>query len=105
MEKAWNNYLKKSTTIVQRREDISESKPPVFMICPDPPFKTSFFTDLGMNDTMGAEKYFWVNPLMMQNIFKNDSYTTMDLYMKMSYQLELDMNIFVHRYFLEYVYF
>ena len=43
MEKAVENYMKKSTTIVERQEDIIEMKSPVFVLCPDPPFKTSFF--------------------------------------------------------------
>ena len=100
MEKAVETYLKRSTTVVQRQEK-SESKSPVLLICPDPPYKPSFFTDLGINETLGAEKYFWVNPFAYQGMFKNSSFTPMELYMNMSYHLEVDMNLFVFRFFTE----
>ena len=40
MEKAVRNYVKGSTTIVQRQEEIldSNSNSPVFVLCADPPF-------------------------------------------------------------------
>ena len=104
MEKAVENYLKGSTTIVQRQENISESKLPVLIICPDPPFKPSFFADLNISNTMGAEKYFWYNTVFYGDFFENSSFTPMDLYMNMSYQLQRDMNIFLHHYSVQYVF-
>ena len=103
MEKAVENYLKGSTTIVETQENISKPKSPIFMICPDPPFKPSFFTDLEINNTIGAEKYFWVATTFYGNLFENVSFTAMDLYMDMSYQLKTDMNIFLYHFSAQYV--
>ena len=100
MEKAVENYMKGSTTIVQRKENISEMKSPIFLICPEPPFKMSFFKDHGVNNTLAAEKYFWTNP-MYQRTFANETFMAMeamDLYMNMSYQLGIDMNIFLYHF-------
>ena len=94
MEKAVETYLKKSTTVVQRQEE-SLSKSPVLLMCPDPPYKPSFFTEFGINETLGAEKYFWANPPSYQSFFKNTPFTPMELYMNMSYHLEIDINIFL----------
>ena len=104
MDKAVRNYAKGSTTIVQRQEEIldSNSKSPVFVLCVDPPFKTSFFRDLGINKTNGAEKYFWAHP-MYENIFENRTFHAMDIYTDMSYHLEDDLNIFVYHFIPEYV--
>ena len=99
MEKAVENYMKSSTTIVQRQENTTKPVPPVFMICPDPPFKTSFFTDFGMKNTMGAEKYFWIQPMVITMFTKNSSFTAMDLYMKMSYQMGKDINVSIFQFF------
>ena len=107
MEKAVENYMKGSTTIVQRKENASKLKSPIFLICPEPPFKRSFFNKHGVNNTIGAEKYFWTNP-MYQNAFTNHTFMEMepmDLYMNMSYQLGLDMNISLYQLDYEYVYF
>ena len=101
MEEAVRNYTKKQTTIVQGKEDIDEIESPVFVICPDPPYKPSFFTEFGINETLGAEKYFWVNPYAYQGMFKNNSFAPIELYMNMSYNLEVDMNLFVFRFFIE----
>ena len=98
MEKAVENYLKGSTTIVETQENISKPKSPIFMICPDPPFKPSFFTDLEINNTIGAEKYFWVNTIFYGGLLENFSFTAMDLYMNMSYQLKTDINIFLYHF-------
>ena len=100
MEKAVENYLKGSTTIVETQENISEAKSPIFMICPDPPFKPSFFADLNISNTMGAEKYFWSHPYY-QSFFEKDSFVAIDFYMNMSYHLGLDMKMFLYDYIAE----
>ena len=103
MEKAVENYMKKSTTIVERPEEIIEMKSPVFVLCPDPPFKTSFFRDLDPNKTKGAENFFWVHP-MFHTIFDNKSVSAMEIYTNMSYQLGVDINMFLYHWIPEYVY-
>ena len=97
MEKAVENYRKSSTTIVQRQEEIYDPKSPVFVICPDPPFKTSFFRDLGVSNAKAADKYFWVHS-MFWDVFENNSFNAMEAYMNMSYKLELDWNIFLYHF-------
>ena len=90
MEPALKQYLKRSKTIAQSREiNDKPQKPPVLILCPYPPFKTSFFHDHGMNKSIGAEKYFWKLPQHWET-FKNSSHTAMDIYMNMSYKLGMD---------------
>ena len=57
-----------------------------------------FFTDLEINNTIGAEKYFWVNTILYGGLLENFSFTAMDLYMNMSYQLKTDINIFLYHF-------
>ena len=92
MEQALKQYSKKSTTIGQMREDIVDFKSPTYVACVDPPFKASFFISNGVNKTNGAEKYFWKVP-MNQKFLENTTYSAMDIYMNMSYQLGLDWKI------------
>ena len=97
MEPALKQYIKGSKTIAQTRANKDESQsPPVLIVCPYPPFKSSFFKDHGMDKSVGAEKYFWKSPHHWQN-FKNSSYTAMDIYMNMSYRLEMDWQIHLFR--------
>ena len=92
MEQALEQYGKKSTTIGQMRQNITEFKSPIYVACVDPPFKASFFRNNGVNETSGAVKYFW-----MQNYWKklleNTTYSALDIYMNMTYQLGSDWNI------------
>ena len=104
MEHALENYSKKRTTIVQSQKSIPQFKSPVFVVCSEPPYKTSFFRDHGRNSTEGAEKYFWSHPYY-QSFFEKDSFVAMDFYMNMSYQLGVDINIFLYQWITEYVYF
>lgn len=43
METALNQYAGKKTTISETNEEINQIESPNFVICLDPPFKTSFF--------------------------------------------------------------
>ena len=92
MEQALEQYGKKSTTIGQMRQNITKFKSPIYVACVDPPFKASFFRNNGVNETSGAAKYFW-----MQNYWKklleNTTYSALDIYMNMTYQLGSDWNI------------
>ena len=95
MEPALVQYDKKDKTIAQKRENISRPESPVLVLCPNPPFKKSFFEQFKKNKHPGAEKFFWAvssHWLMVENYPS----TAMDLYMNMSYQLGLDWNIFLY---------
>ena len=43
MKDAWQQYTKKSTTLAERRMNKPKLDAPVLILCPDPPFKPSFF--------------------------------------------------------------
>ena len=60
--------------------------------------------DLDSNNTKGAENFFWVHP-MFHTIFENKSVTAMEIYTNMSYQLGVDINMFLYHWIPEYVYF
>ena len=99
MKSALDQFIKGSTTIVQRRIEYAPD-PPVLIACPDPPFKTSFFKNHGLIEE-GSDKYFWVfhryRRLIFMNTyssFKNYS-SKLDLYMDMSFELGIDWKIFV----------
>ena len=94
MEPALVQYGKKRTTIAQMREDIDKFESPVFVACPDPPFKASFFNNYGVNDTSGAVKYFWIFP-PYQKLLGNNTSTAMDVYMNMTYQLGSEWQIYL----------
>ena len=92
LEPALNQYSKKDKTIAQKREDVTHPESPVLVLCPDPPFKKSYFKQFGKNKTVGAERYFWITPTSWKMV-ENYPSTAMDIYMNMSYQLGLDWNI------------
>ena len=92
MEPALKQYGKKSKTIAQKRENIAQPESPVLVLCPDPPFKTSFFKQFGGKKPSGAENFFWVSSLQWQMVANHPS-TALDIYMNMSYQLGTDWNI------------
>ena len=97
MEEAVSNYTKKQTTIVQGKEDIDEIKSPVFVICPDPPYKPSFFRGNGRNDTEAADKFFWALPYY-SDWFDENTFIAKDFYEKMTYQLESDLLLYMQVY-------
>lgn len=43
MQTALKQYGDKKTTISESKENVSQIESPDFVVCPDPPFKTSFF--------------------------------------------------------------
>ena len=93
LEPALNQYSKKDKTIAQKREDVTHPESPVLVLCPDPPFKKSYFKQFGKNKTVGAERYFWIQGPTSWKMVENYPSTAMDIYMNMSYQLGLDWNI------------
>ena len=92
MEPALSQYGKKDKTIAQKRENIAQPESPVLALCPDPPFKKSFFKQFGENKIVGAERYFWSVDVHWK-MLENYNFTAMDIYMNMSYQLGTDWNI------------
>ena len=92
LEPAIKQYHKKDKTIAQKRENIAHPESPVLVLCPDPPFKASFFEQFGLKKNPGAEQYFWVTYLHWPMV-ENHTSTAMDMYMNMSYQLGKDWNI------------
>ena len=92
MEPALVQYGRKDKTIAQKRENISQPESPVLVLCPDPPFKASFFKQFGLKKSPASEKYFWVMQMHWQMV-ENYTSTAMNFYMNMSYQLGSDWNI------------
>ena len=43
MKDAWNQYTKKSTTFAEAQINKTKLDAPVLVLCPDPPYKPSFF--------------------------------------------------------------
>ena len=91
MHTAVDQYYKEKTTMAQTRIDMSHLNPPVIVACADPPFKTSFFKELGFNKTGEMRKYFWIYRYW-KKLKKNFS-TEEEMYMKMSYHLGSDWRI------------
>ena len=94
MQTALEQYAHKKTTISESKEEMFQIKSPDFVVCLDPPFKTSFFKEHGMNKSSSAERFFWALPIHWQK-FENHfpDYDAIDIYMNMSYKLGLDWQI------------
>lgn len=89
MSTAIEQFTKGSTTISQTPKTLSKLQPPIFIFCPDPSFKISFFKNHNVTH-LGVEKYFWNFPVS-QKRFEN--YSAPDLYMKKSHHLGSDWKI------------
>ena len=89
MKTAIEQFTKGSTTISQTPKKLSKLELPVFMFCPDPPFKRSFFKNHNVTN-LGVEKFFWTFPHTKKK-FKN--HLASELYMKMSHHLGSDWKI------------
>ena len=92
MHTAVDQYYEEKTTMAQTRINTSHVNYPVFVAFPDPPFKTSFFKELGFNKTGEMRKYFWMYR-MWKNKLKKTFSTEEEMYMKMSYHLGSDWRI------------
>ena len=89
MKTAIEQFTKGSTTISLTSKNLSQLEPPIFILCPDPPFKPSFFKNHGVR-SLGVEKWFWFQKYFYKG-FQNHS--ALDLYMKMSHQYGSDWKI------------
>ena len=94
MAPAVKQFAQKSKTITQKSEEITQPELPVLVLCPDPPFKKSFFNQFDKDKRLGVEKYFWTFDVHWK-MLENYNFTAMDVYMNMSYQLGLDWNIII----------
>ena len=87
LESALTDFAKGRTTIAQSQEEENPDQP-VLVVCPDSPFKPSFFKEQGI----GFNLYFWVKPSETSNKLEEGS-SMMNVFMNMSYKLEIDWNI------------
>ena len=95
MKTAIEQFTKGSTTISQTQKILPKLEPPIFIFCPDPSFKHSFFKSHNIR-SLGTEKYFWMEATLtdyLTNKFENHS--ALDLYKKMSYQYGSDWKILI----------
>ena len=58
MKSALEKFIEGATTIVESPKKGVQPTPPILVICPDPPFKKSYFKEHDLVDP-GIEKYFW----------------------------------------------
>ena len=95
MQTAVDQYYEEKTTMAQTRINTSSLDPPVFVACPDPPFKTSFFKEQGFNKTGEMRKYFWMYQYWRNKLkkLKKNISTEEEMYVKMSYHLGSDWRI------------
>ena len=98
MKTAIEQFTKGSTTIAQTPETLPKLEPPIFIFCPDPPFKPSFFKNHGVR-SLGVVKYFWFQKYFYRGF---ETHSALDLYMKMSHQYGTDWK-FLLLHFDEYV--
>ena len=93
MKTAIEQFTKGSTTISQTQKILPKLEPPIFIFCPDPSFKHSFFKSHNIR-SLGTEKYFWMQTTKT-NDFRNkfENYSALDLYMKMSHHYGSDWKI------------
>ena len=93
MKTAIEQFTKGSTTISQTPKNLSKLEPPIFIFCPDPSFKHSFFKSHDIR-SLGTEKYFWLEAFSTNYLInKFENHSALDLYMKMSHQYGSDWKI------------
>ena len=97
MRTAVEQYTNGGTTISQTSKKLLKLQSPIFIFCPDPPFKPSFFKNHSVT-SLGVEKYFWVFKHTWK-MFENHS--APELYMEMSHHLGSDWKLFVVEPFLD----
>ena len=95
MKTAIEQFTKGSTTISQTQKILPKLEPPIFIFCPDPSFKHSFFKSHNIR-SLGTEKYFWMETTLTDNLTnKFENHSALDLYKKMSYQYGSDWKILI----------
>ena len=93
MKTAIEQFAKGSTTISQTPKNLSKLETPIFIFCPDPSFKHSFFKSHNIR-SLGTEKYFWMESTFTNYLInKFENHSALDLYMNMSHQYGSDWKI------------
>ena len=93
MKTAIEQFTKGSTTISQTPKDLSKLEPPIFIFCPEPTFKPSFFKNHNVRSP-GVEKWFWFEATSTDYFQKQfENHSALELYMKMSHQYGTDWRI------------
>ena len=91
MRPTLTDFFKGRTTIAQSQE-VADPQDPVLVICPNPPFKPSFFKKQGI----AFDAYFWKlsDPRFINIRSKLEiGSSMMNIYKNMSYKLVTDWNI------------
>ena len=91
MRTAIEQFAKASTTISQTPKKLSKLEAPIFTLCPDPPFKLSFFKNHSVR-SLGVEKYSWLFPKSHE---KFENHLAPDVYMEMCHHLGSDWKILI----------
>ena len=91
MRTAIEQFTKASTTISQTPKTLPKLESPIFIFCPDPPFKLSFFKSHSVT-SLGIEKYFW---MVKHNLKRFENNSAPDIYKKMSHHLGSDWKMIV----------
>ena len=96
MKPALEQYNRGSTTIGERNEMVDQIDYPVFIICPEPGFKQSFFekSEERIRNLAGVKDYVWKYTKNRQILLENAS-SIPDLYMEMSYKLGVDWKVLI----------
>ena len=95
MKSALEKFKEGATTVVETPQRGMEPDSPVIVICPDPPFKPSFFKERNL-EGLGLEMYFWSMYHHVLYIGKLKNHTSVfDVYMNMSHTLGKDWNILI----------
>ena len=91
MQWAIEQYNEKRTTMAESIKHANKLDYPIFVFCPEPGFKPSFFEKMKWNTQPGIEKLVWKYP-MYRKVFQNVS-SVPDLYDNMSFALGVDWEI------------
>ena len=91
MRPAIKQYNQGSTTMVERIKQSEKHTYPVFIVCPEPGFKASYFNDTKHQDLKGINTVVWKIPHYRKIFLSNTSIP--EAYMNMSFILGIDWNI------------
>ena len=91
MQHALEQYNEKRTTMAESIKQAKELDYPIFVFCPEPGFKPSFFKKKKWNDPPGAEKFIWKYSGYTKFLQNVSSFP--DVYENMSYVYGVDWTI------------
>ena len=91
MQLALEQYNEKRTTMAESIKQANELDYPIFVFCPEPGFKPSFFEKMKWNQLPGTDKFIWKYSGYYKLLQSVSSIP--DVYDNMSYVLGVDWNI------------